>query len=191
MKKAMIMLMLVAIMGLLFVPMAFAADPVSKTQVIDGDVPAAINITVSGAIESASFNPSASPYLNADTSLTCFANVAYNVKVNCDDATEKATGRLSEWKTGLGYNVGTVEVPAAGKFLVAPLTVKKTGAATYTTIGVEPASVIGMTSLSATDADGAVQGLSYSQDVGYDDTAATSTYSYHQVMTYTISTGVL
>lgn len=182
MKKALIMLMVVAVMTLLFVPMAMADDPTSGNQIMDGDVPAAFTLTVSGDISSASFNPAASPYTNTATSITCSSNVAYEIQVNCDAPANKTEARLSEWITGTGYK-------ESGEAFTAALTVEKESAAgDPTSIAVAAAAVNGIDDLPAGVADNHV--LSYSQALDYTDIPATATYTYHQVMTYTIMANI-
>lgn len=180
MKKTMIMLMVAAVMTLLFVPMALAADPNSGNQSIDGDVPAAFTISVSGNISGASFDPENSPWTNTATSLTCSSNVAYTVQVNCDSGANKVAGRLTEWNAD-AYKATTP------KSLFAPMTVK-TASGSPTEIAVAPANVGGMTALPA-EVAGNYQ-LDYSNAVGYVDTAATATHTYHQVNTYTIAASI-
>lgn len=182
MKKALIMLMVVGLMTMLFVPMAMADDPTSGNQIMDGDVPAAFTLTVSGPISGASFNPATSPYTNTATSITCSSNVAYEIQVNCDSDANKTAARLSEWITATGYK-------ESGEAFTAALTVEKQSASgDPTSIAVAAAAVNGMDNLAKGVADNHV--LAYSQALDYTDVPATTTYTYHQVMTYTIMANI-
>jgi hypothetical protein len=186
MKKALILLIVVGLMTMFFVPMALAADPTSGNQIVDGDVPGAFTLAVSADVSSASFNPAAQPWTDATTHLTCSSNIAYTIQVNCDDAANKTEARLSEWRSDGGYRpaVGADPGPAyTPKALKAILTVKS-GAGVATGITVAPVTVGGLANVAAEVAQ--THGLSYSQALDYTDVPL-SGYTYHQVMTYTIS----
>lgn len=184
MKKLMIALLVVMLtLGLSGVAFAATGD-----QTVEGNVTATISITAPGAISAFSLVADASPANtdneNASGNLTVISNTPYHIQINSDTPAYGTAAKMNKY-TASAYVTPAVTLTDFFHWKVATQEgTTKTTTSSPTQISTTASSIAEIDD-TATDDDGYITTLTYTQGVHYGDPVLTSGNNYHIVITFT------
>ena len=165
---------------------AYAVDPV--TQTVEGNITATISITAPDAITSFALAANASPANtdneNASGDLTVISNTPYHIQINCDNPTYGTAAKMNKY-TGSAYVTPAVTLTNFFYWKVASQEGDNNTTTSTSTQISTTASTIAEIDNTATDDNGYITTLTYTQGVHYLDPVLTSGNKYHIVITFT------
>jgi len=179
-KKAIAFLVMAGLMVLVLPGHALAASP---NQEITGNVYASMAITSPADNLDIHFivGPNENTDSGLDNKVTCWSNVAYTAKINCDVTGFKTTANMWEYVSS-AYVSG-------GNFLAAAMEMRERSGGSYTPITGTAAAINGFSNKPKTTDAGVDTYIDYKQPVGYGDVILGSG-TYRHLLTYTIVAGV-
>ena len=177
-RKAIALMVMVGLMVLVLPGHALAASP---NQEITGNVYASLAITSPADNLDIHFivGPNENTDSGLDNKVTCWSNVAYTVKINCDSPSGfKTTANMWQW-------VSSAYVETGNK-LTAPMEIRERSTpGTYTAITGTAEAINGFSGKPKTTDAGVDAYIDYKQPVGYGDVILGSG-TYRHLLTYTI-----
>lgn len=184
MKKLIIVLLVVMLsLGLSGVAFAVAGD-----QTVEGNVAATISITAPGDITAfalaADADPTNTDNENVSGDLTVISNTPYHIQINCDTPTYGTAAKMNKY-TGTDYVTPAVTLTDFFHWQVATQEGTTNTTTSSPTQISTTASTIAEIDDTATDDNGYITTLTYTQGVHYGDPVLTSGNNYHIVITFT------
>ncbi|HAJ33017.1 MAG TPA: hypothetical protein DCK79_06560 [Candidatus Atribacteria bacterium] len=189
--KKLIIALLVVMLSLGLSGLVYAAD-----QTVEGNVTATISITAPAAISSYTLAASASPASGENVEKTgtadaldandlkVISNTPYHIQINCDTPTYGTAGYMNK-HTGTDYATPAVTLTDPFYWAVnLQEGTTSTTTSTFTQISTT-ASTIADIDDTATDDDGYLTEIKYSQPVHFSDPVLSGTNKYRIVVTFT------